>query len=480
MALKKTSFGCNPAAQHSHCTSTPPPDSHQSTKHSLMSEYVPITEFNTVLVKFVLDGFSIERFECKEAHFQFGYSIVNIGGVYQEGCNSKKALRPLAKIIGKEEVAIPLVMKHFSKEVEKLTILQAPDTSVILKLPGEGVEGIQYIKPVISADYKAINLILQRSGASSKKFCHYNLLCSQKESKTQVEKLASTTTMGDLRALAEHNCSSYQEWREWMKDQGNGYTGSSKKTTENSNLTTKDYEDAVANQKAKPLLPWVPDSVKLLTLIPIESLHAVIQSVGHRFDLVGNLAKEWGVENLENIPKDMNAYLEKRYKRPLLGFSEPRLWQMLTEYRTWVAQMLTKTNHNVFVNMQPQPTVVQHPRLELFLESMDQLQWLLQVLFSTQPTQQEIADFGDRALEHGHFMRAHFPEYTFKPYDHWIICHAWEGMEYFGGLGHLSSIVCESANAEWKYTCLHHEPGTGLKCQASIRSFSSKTNPSDV
>jgi hypothetical protein len=459
---------------------------------------MPWTDGSKVMkveLKICMDGFSLERFYLTEAHFQAGYAVTKVDGVIQPGCCSKKAFRPLAKTSDKEEVAIPLVMKHVDAEISNHPHLIALDNSfqLVLDHPDDPELKI-HVRVIFVSDFKAMAIILQRQGASCMHYCPYHMGCTLHNAKTEVRKIECDVTFGDLRAYADKQVElEYKAWREAETVAGRGMDGTGKTiravegTELKSNIVQADYQKACSvnfNQYGHPLLKCVPDEVFLHTIIPIEPLHMTIQVLNHRVEFVVSLAHEWGWhgEKLrkDKLPMDMNHVVSAKYKRPLLGIAGQKLWTMLEDAEVWVRELCDPVP-DVFAAVGPTVLVanrpLQCPRMAELLESFVQVKWLLKCAFSIDPSPEDVAQFGDRALAHGHYMQEHFPDYKFKPYDHWLICHAWQSMEYFGGIGRLSSIVCEAANAEWKYHAANHQSGKGLKSYSAFVSVHSLTDP---
>ena len=139
-----------------------------------------------------LDGFSVERFYGKEAHFQFGWAMVSCLGEIMADCNSRSAFIPIAKAVDKEENAIPVVLKRFNECMVSNNIRSEGDKLVV---DGDG-EIFNSLQLVLSMDYKAWALALGRMGAGCTRFCCWNMLCHKDTRGSQVEKVPATSTWG--------------------------------------------------------------------------------------------------------------------------------------------------------------------------------------------------------------------------------------------------------------------------------------------
>jgi len=199
--------------------------------------------------------------------------------------------------------------------------------------------------------------------------------------------------------------------------------------------------------------------------------------MNHRVNFFVKCAVEWGHHNKDfNIRYEGGKKANKKkvhystqffpkghkFHRPLQGYAGSKLQTLMSDL-SWLDELLTSPTTRVHVHSQPvflrMPQT--HSKLKYAKEGMEQLRWLLRVINKTNPTEDERKAFKQRALDHGHFMRLHFPEYLFKPYDHWLICHMWEFLQFYRSTGRLSSIVAEAANAVWKYISTRHESGRG-------------------
>ena len=78
-------------------------------------------------------------------------------------------------------------------------------------------------------------------------------------------------------------------------------------------------------------------------------------------------------------------------------------------------------------------------------------------------------------------MLHHFPEYELKPYEHFLVCHMWEQMEHYGGVGRLSEIVCEASNAVFKNQHQSHESHRATThSNTALVNVAASTNPAHV
>ena len=140
---------------------------------------------------------------------------------------------------------------------------------------------------------------------------------------------------------------------------------------------------------------------------------------------------------------DGNRLLTSRYKRPMMGYAGDGIWVMLEERDKWV-RMLLEIKNNVG------NVIHSDARVDAVIAQLALDHELLKQVFALEPTHQEVSTFGARALAMAQNLVHNFPDYKFAPYDHWLVEHMWEFMEYWGGVGKLSSIICEAANALWK------------------------------
>jgi hypothetical protein len=455
-----------------------------------------------MLVKFALDGFSVARFFQQESHFQFGYSIVRLGENFQSTCNSRRAFRPIAKTIDKEEIAIPLVCAIFDKDMSARATHVQEDGSLLIKLGHQenaaDFGDIEYMQPIFVSDQKAALKVNGRMTAAANYFCPYcKTHRKQVNNADHVKRIPCTTRMGDFRALARVRQMGDKKWKEIQTKQlealGHARTPASLELRPlgsgvNGNFIQEDWKNACGGQETMPLLTFVPDNVKISNMFPIECLHLVIQCLNHRFDHAVKIGAttEHGsnAEVLISIPMDACKVLPEGLKRPMLGYSGQKLWKMLEKPDEWVPAVLGTVPQDIIYcggKRYTQGTQVVHPRQEEYIQSIKDLHYLLKIAFKVKPTEEEIWTYGEKAEAHGRYMRAHFPEYTFKNYDHFLVCHLGEQMEYFGGIGALSSIVCEAANAEWKDIIVNHsrgyQPGDNGLSASALQLYAAATHP---
>ena len=165
--------------------------------------------------------------------------------------------------------------------------------------------------------------------------------------------------------------------------------------------------------------------------------------------------------------------------RPLMSWNGNDMWKM-TDNLFWVDLIYTSKQKCIGIYLEGDKVYVASPQVhekrEAAMENLKQLRHLLKVLFKVEPSKEEIAEFGDRPIEWGTHLLKNWPNYKLKPYDHFIICHAWEWVEKYGGLGKLSSIICEASNADLKDTLLNHESGVpGNKSAAGLARMQDKS-----
>ena len=261
------------------------PETHRSQR---LTQVDSVPEDKTMLVKFCLDGFTWQRFNNLEAHFQMGYAFVSVKGELQMDCCTRAAFNGIAKAVAKEEEAIPHVLGKVNDELEQLEIFQLPDSSIRLKLARPTESGIEYMRPCFVMDHKAFSLWLGRGGANCTYFCAYNtdftLQDRCKASPADLRKRASTTTFGDLRRFAATvELGSLDAYVRREIREGRGRQGTARKlfkitingVEHRHNIKTDDYETAKRWQKSYDLLSFIPDSVRLVTITTIEPLHSL-------------------------------------------------------------------------------------------------------------------------------------------------------------------------------------------------------------
>ena len=448
-----------------------------------------------IVIKFCLDGFSVERFFHKESHFQLGWAAVEIGGRLVRGCCSRLAFRPVAKALAKEEDAIPPVVKVIDEQLSSLEQVQLPDTSIRLKLPDTyGSRVPRWLKPIFSMDYKAWCLTLSCKGASGTYFCCYNCTCTSANRGRRVEKLKSTTTWGMLRRCGVIAETDYAAWK--ATAQAAGVQGSG----ENGNIIKADYYDACKGQKGMPLLTFFPDNTLLLTCVVIEPLHCCIQTVNHMITYFIILAHTWGggvwpnrtlmrrgrdrVVDDEIIKGKVyltpNHIFPARYSRPMMGYAGTKLWTMMRERDDWLPMLFVRREtFIVYVARERHEVTLEwrHPKLDAMKEQLGRHAELMRQIFELRPSDAEIAGFGDLALAAGRHLLEHFDDYILSPYQHWLYCHMWEFMEHHRGVGKLSSIVAEAANAMWKDIAVNHDASFAEKSVAAFVMVAAATNP---
>ena len=466
------------------------PAAHRARRVTQVDE---VPETKIALVKFCLDGFTWQRFLHLESHFQMGYAFVKVKGVLQEDCNSRDAFHNIAKAVATEEIAIPHVLGVVNEDLSKLEVYQLPDSSILLKLGRPTTSGVEYLRPCFVMDHKAFSLWLGRGGANCTHFCAYNMNCTlqqQCKASPTLEKKHATTTFGDLRRLAATTAlGSVDEFRrrECLAHRGMQGTGARRNQLRIDgvvyyhNILEKDYKDACKWQKGLDLLDFIPDSVRLVTITSIEPLHCVIQLVNHRVEFIFKVANEFQTQHGNPLLVarrdgkgtriDGNRLLAARYKRPMMGYAGQDIWKMLREREIWLKQLL---------QIQVDGELISHAKLDALIRQLDLLEQRLKAVFEKQPEPDVIRTFAEDALALGKHLVDNFPEYKFAPYDHWLVEHMWEFMEYWGGVGKLSSIVCEAANALWKEIEDNHVAGNVVGAAREMQAFCAyavHTNP---
>ena len=456
-----------------------------------LRQWNSIARTKEVLVKFCLDGFSVERFFRKESHFQLGYALVMFAGQLVVDCCSRLAFRPLAKALAKEEVAIPLVLKELDEQFSVLDMVQLPDTSIRVRMPG--VPGAsnnmpRWVKPVFSMDFKAWALALDSKGAAAIYFCCYNKDCSSHNSKRRVEKVETTTTLGDLRRCGKVAEEDYMEvWRPRERAAGRQGEGA------NGQVIKDDYHHDCHGQNMVPLLlPCFPDNVLLLVLCVIEPLHCMIQVLNHFCNYLFIKCHIWSGETWPNRTlmrkrKDgekeylsPNEFLPPRYTRPMMGYAGMKPWTMMREAETWLEYLFVRREtFTVFVGQQPYKVTLEwrHEQFEAMVQQFRYMHELMRLIFELRPSDREIGSFGDYAVEAGQHLLDKFEDYEMSPYEHWLHCHMWHFMEYHRGVGKLSSIVAEAANALWKDIAVNHDASHEQKSESALIRMAAITNP---
>jgi len=192
-----------------------------------------------------------------------------------------------------------------------------------------------------------------------------------------------------------------------------------------------------------------------------------------------------------------NAFWSEEFSRPVLGFSGPKLDRMIAMSDDWLDELFTSrwcTVQCCGADVSTIPVashggmsdgevgaVFASPRLGPAKQVMRGLARLLGWMNETNPTVETVGAFGAQALAWGHLLQEHFPEYEFKPYEHFLTCHVWEQMEYYGGVGRLSEIVCEASNAVQKDQMRNHRSGAALThSQTAYENVTASTDPTHV
>lgn len=171
------------------------------------------------VIKFCFDGFGETRHNKTADYFQFCWGVVSVAGVQHPKVNSRKNMHPIVTVEGKESTAIPLALAAFNTHMCAYTgldfrnVLLKPDGTMRIKLRkpfkavgSDGIERlVEWMRPVVSADVKAVLIALGRMGASANYYCFFNLdKCIREANESCLHALDGVSTMGSLRrALAE-------------------------------------------------------------------------------------------------------------------------------------------------------------------------------------------------------------------------------------------------------------------------------------
>ena len=139
-----------------------------------------------VVIKFMWDGFSVATFKgASESYFQFGYAFVSVAGVDCPDASSRDGLKPLGYAACGEEEGINAILGDWEQQMLQWTgedhrnVLVKPDGTMRIKIPtpidATDSDGnptrVQWIRPVLAADSKAMLEALKRMSASSKFYC---------------------------------------------------------------------------------------------------------------------------------------------------------------------------------------------------------------------------------------------------------------------------------------------------------------------
>lgn len=146
------------------------------------------------------------------------------------------------------------------------------------------------------------------------------------------------------------------------------------------------------------------------------------------------------------------------YKRPIQGWDCTASFQLIKRREEWLAGMAA------------------HPQHEQLLRRFALLEALLTTGRAAQPSEEAIAQFLVDATELGNLLLETWgkgsgrPHYSFKFYDHALICHAHGQLVTHGSLLTHSTWFLEHANKWWKSFLLHHTScGGGVNEAAANR-----------
>ena len=230
----------------------------------------------------------------------------------------------------------------------------------------------------------------------------------------------------------------------------------------------------------------MPDDVKVILLHVIAPLHCKIQTIEHFTEFFVRMGANWWVGkdhvrvlnkqfkavkvDLSKLPLSGNALMSPKYSRPVLGYTGGKLETMAREHDTWLEELLTSDTFTIFfagevctfpARLHPSAVggKIQHPKYAAAKGVMKMLYMLLGWVNDVNPTAEVVGGFRKNAVAWGQYVVKQFPEYGLKPYEHFLVCHMWEQMEHFGGVGRLSEIVCEASNAVFKNQHQRHQSG---------------------
>jgi hypothetical protein len=308
-------------------------------------------DVDTAVIAFVFDGFSANQFTKVSSHFQAAWAPISVGGRRVPNHTSRDNLRPIAKCASSEETAIPIVIAEMNKQMltwtgvnhENCIVLPDGTVRIMLKKPFEALDKngnitmITKIRPVVSADVKAILMALCRKGAGSNHYCYFSLdHCNRSVNEKACTHLTANTTMGDLRSRFR-DLRDFPEYKAWKAQMD--AAGVRGKHSPVGNITKKDYDEALlalqAAQVGLPMFDWIPDDALLIYIFPPEALHANIQCMRHKMDMAHKLRAECP-EQLTPVlvgPLDCNDILPSKYFRGITGVTGNQLWSTRDDNR---------------------------------------------------------------------------------------------------------------------------------------------------